>query len=94
MIPHLHSYEHSSPGCLVADIRRPEGGLALPVWLRSEGATIPVIFIFRHGDVAMAVQAGQAGAFDLIEKPFSDELLLDRIQKALEHDRKTRQDER
>jgi FixJ family two-component response regulator len=34
----------------------------------------------------MAVRAVQAGAFDFIEKPFNDQDLLDRIQKAIAFD--------
>jgi FixJ family two-component response regulator len=48
---------------------------------------IPVIFITGHGDVAMAVEAMQMGAFDFVQKPFRDQDLLDRIQKALVLDR-------
>jgi len=87
----LESYEESKPGCLVADVRMPGmSGLALLEQLRTDGVTIPVILISGHGDVSMAVQAMKSGAFDFIEKPFSDDLLLDRIQKAVQLDRETR----
>jgi FixJ family two-component response regulator len=43
-----------------------------------------VILITGHGDVQMAVRALKAGAFDFVEKPFSDQLLLDRIHEAVE----------
>ncbi|UCF33996.1 MAG: response regulator transcription factor [Phycisphaerales bacterium] len=87
----LESYEESKPGCLVADVRMPGmSGLALLEQLRNDGVTIPVILLSGHGDVSMAVQAMKSGAFDFIEKPFSDDLLLDRIQKAVQLDRETR----
>jgi two-component system response regulator FixJ len=47
---------------------------------------VPIIFITGHGDVQMAVRAVQAGAFDFVEKPFNDQDLLDRIQRAIAHD--------
>ena len=39
----------------------------------------------------MAVRAVKAGAIDFIEKPFSDQLLLDRVRQALEIDRQARE---
>jgi two-component system response regulator DctR len=43
-----------------------------------------VIFLTGHGDVPTAVAAVKRGAFDFVEKPFSDNALVDRIEKALE----------
>jgi len=45
-----------------------------------------VIFITGHGDIPMAVEAMQHGAFDFLQKPFRDQDLIDRIQRALERD--------
>jgi RNA polymerase sigma factor (sigma-70 family) len=53
-------------------------------------AKLPIIFITGHGDIPMAVEAMQRGAVDFIPKPFRDDELLDRINKALENDRKNR----
>jgi FixJ family two-component response regulator len=47
---------------------------------------IPVVFITGHGDVPMAVEAMQLGAFDFLQKPFRDQDLIHRIQRALERD--------
>ncbi len=65
-------------------------GLELQEQLNLQGAIIPVIFITGHGDVPMAVEAMQAGAFDFLQKPFRDQDLIDRIQRALEKDRNNR----
>ena len=51
--------------------------------LRSDGIETPVIILTGHGDVPMAVRAVQTGAVDFIEKPFREQVLLDRIQQAL-----------
>jgi FixJ family two-component response regulator len=51
---------------------------------------MPVIFITGHGDVPMAVEAMQHGAFDFLQKPFRDQELIDRVQKALARDHETR----
>jgi FixJ family two-component response regulator len=44
-----------------------------------------------HGDIPMAVEAMQHGAFDFLQKPFRDQDLLDRIQKAIVRDAKLRE---
>ncbi len=87
----LQSYQPSQPGCLVLDVRMPAmSGLELQQQLNLRGAPIPVIFITGHGDIPMAVEAMQHGAFDFLQKPFRDQDLIDRIQKALAKDAKTR----
>ena len=87
----LASYDPLQPGCLVLDVRMPGmSGLELQQQLNLRGAVIPVIFITGHGDVPMAVAAMQQGAFDFLQKPFRDQDLMDRIQRALENDRANR----
>jgi two-component system, LuxR family, response regulator FixJ len=87
----LDKYDPAQPGCLVLDVRMPEmSGLELQEQLNLKGAVLPVIFITGHGDVPMAVEAMQAGAFDFLQKPFRDQELIDRIQRALDKDRTNR----
>jgi two-component system, LuxR family, response regulator FixJ len=87
----LDIYQPSHPGCLVLDVRMPGmSGLELQEQLNLRGATIPVIFITGHGDVPIAVEAMQHGAFDFLQKPFRDQDLIDRIQRALERDVRNR----
>jgi two-component system, LuxR family, response regulator FixJ len=87
----LAAFDPTQPGCLVLDIRMPAmSGMELQQQLNLRGATIPVIFITGHGDVPMAVEAMQHGAFDFLQKPFRDQDLIDRVQKALARDRETR----
>jgi DNA-binding NtrC family response regulator len=45
---------------------------------------MPVIFITGHADVPMTVRAMKSGAFEFLTKPFSDDVLLNAIQDALE----------
>ncbi|MBK6677706.1 MAG: response regulator transcription factor [Rhodocyclaceae bacterium] len=84
----LDQYDATKPGCLVLDVRMPGmSGLELQERLAARGGYHPpIIFITGHGDVQMAVRAVQAGAFDFVEKPFNDQDLLDRIQRAIAHD--------
>ncbi len=57
-------------------------GLELQQELNRRGVTLPVIVMTGHGDVPIAVRAMKAGASDFIEKPFSDELLLECVRRA------------
>ncbi len=79
----LDAYKGNSPGCLVLDIRMPGmSGLELQQELNARGIDLPVIVLTGHGNVQVAVHAMKAGAIDFIEKPFNNELLLDRLQRA------------
>jgi two-component system response regulator FixJ len=88
----LDGYAAAKPGCLVLDVRMPGmSGIELQERLTVQRIRIPIIFITGHGDVQMAVRAVQAGAFDFIEKPFNDQDLLDRIQRAIAVDSERRE---
>ncbi|OGT12575.1 MAG: hypothetical protein A3F73_10390 [Gallionellales bacterium RIFCSPLOWO2_12_FULL_59_22] len=79
-------------GCMLLDIRMPGmSGMELLEALKYSGITLPVIIITGHGDVPMAVRALKHGAFDFIQKPFNAQELLDRVNAALELDKKNRQ---
>ena len=87
----LESYHPSRPGCLVLDVRLPGmSGLRLQDELIARGITLPIIFISGHGDLAMAVEAMKKGAYDFMEKPVGDQMLLDRINAALSEDQRRR----
>ena len=76
-----------APSCLLLDVRMPgTSGLVLFERLIERGLTsaLPVIFLTGHGDVPTAVAAVKRGAFDFVEKPFSDNALVDRVLQALE----------
>ena len=85
------SYQPHRPGCLLLDVRMPGmSGLELQERLVAKQIRLPIIIITGHADVRMAVRAIKAGAVDFIEKPFSDQALLDRIQAAIAQDLKLR----
>lgn len=80
-------------GCLLLDIRMPGmSGMMLQERLNEQHCMLPIIFITGHGDITMAVEAMQQGAFDFMEKPFREFDLLSKIEKALEQDRQSRMD--
>ena len=75
-----------APSCLLLDVRMPgTSGLVLFERLVDRGLTqaLPVIFLTGHGDVPTAVASVKRGAFDFVEKPFSDNALVDRVEQAL-----------
>jgi len=72
-------------GAVITDIRMPDmDGLELFARLSRMDADLPVILVTGHGDIPMAVQAIQAGAYDFIAKPFAAERLVQSARRALE----------
>jgi FixJ family two-component response regulator len=83
----LDLYRPEQPGCLLLDVRMPGmSGLDLQAELGFRSITLPIIIITGYAEVPIAVRAMKAGALDFIEKPFSDEALLQRIRKAISLD--------
>ena len=88
----LHAYDPTQAGCVVLDLRMPRvSGLRVQETLTARNASIPLIFITGYGEVAVAVQAMKAGAMDFLEKPFSEQMLLDCIEQAMARDAQMRQ---
>lgn len=77
----LEHYRPDQAGCVLTDVRMPGlGGLQLQETLKQRGYAIPVIIMTAYGDVSTAVRAMKAGAVDFLEKPYSDQALLDLIE--------------
>jgi len=87
----LQAYGIDMQGCIVLDVRMPRmGGLELQQELNRRGCTLPLIFMTGHGDVPMAVEAMRAGALDFVQKPFNDEDMIRRVQRALDQNSRDR----
>ncbi len=81
----FNQFESSRKGCLILDVRMPGmSGMELQEKLSSMETLLPIIMISGHGEIPMAVKAVQNGAIDFLQKPFSDQQLLDRISQAME----------
>ena len=81
----LARYDGQSPGCLLLDLRMPVmSGLELQEKLLAMGSLLPIIFLTAHGDVATAVKAVKSGAVDFLQKPFHDQELIDKINRAMQ----------
>jgi DNA-binding NtrC family response regulator len=71
------------PGVVVSDIKMPGmDGMAFLKKLMSVDSGLPVILITGHGDVPMAVEAMQVGAYDFLEKPFNPDRMTELAKKA------------
>lgn len=83
----LASYDGISHGCVILDMRMPNvSGLDVQDRLRERGADIPVIVLTGFGEIPVCTKSVQAGAFDFIVKPPSDDELLERIGLAIIED--------
>jgi len=71
--------------CVVTDVKMPgmDGEEFLEEVIR-RGFAPPIIMITGHGDVAMAVRCLKAGAYDFVEKPFEDDVLIACVGRAVE----------
>jgi two-component system response regulator FixJ len=75
---------HLSGGCVLLDVKMPGiSGLEVQARLRAIGFVLPIIVLTGQGDIQTAVLAMKAGAFDFLEKPYEDEVLLAAIEAAL-----------
>ena len=87
----LESYTPERVGCVLTDLRMPGmTGLELQTALRERHIELPVVVLTAHGDVATARAALKNGAFDFLEKPVDDAMLLDVLHNALRVDRERR----
>jgi len=79
--------------CLVLDVRMPGlSGVGLQERLGKLGRVVPIIFVSAHGDVPMVARAMREGAFDFLQKPFNEQVLLDRVLEAVQLAARRRQE--
>ena len=80
----LKSEKRHDTSCLILDVQMPGiSGLQLQTRLARDGHSIPVIFITAYDDNQSRRQAMQAGAVAFLDKPFTDDQLLQAIRSAL-----------
>jgi FixJ family two-component response regulator len=87
----VETYRNEWPGCVLTDLRMPGmTGLELQAVLRGRAVELPVVVLTAHGDVATARAALKNGAFDFLEKPVDDAMLLEVLRSALRADHQRR----
>lgn len=88
----IDAWNSDMAGCLVLDIRMPGmNGMELQRRLNERNSILPIIFVTGHGDVPMAVEAMQQGAVDFVQKPYREQELLEKIERAFRLDSDNRQ---
>jgi FixJ family two-component response regulator len=81
---YLSSEQPRRAGCLILDVRMPgRSGIELQRQLIANHSEIPVVFITAHEEQTIRVQALEVHARAVLIKPFSEEALLNAIDKAL-----------
>ncbi len=84
----LKTFNSTQPSLVLLDIwlnnSKLDGFNTLEKFL-SINNSIPIIMISGHGNIETAVNSIKKGAYDFIEKPFDSELLIFKIEKALEN---------
>ncbi|MEL4177691.1 response regulator transcription factor [Roseateles sp. PN1] len=86
LLAHLDAQPKAAPprGVFLLDVRmEPMSGTRLHDELLARRLRNPVLFLTGHGDIPMVVEALKKGAFDFLEKPYSDNALADRLEQAL-----------
>ncbi|MBL8551590.1 MAG: response regulator [Hyphomonadaceae bacterium] len=80
----LARVDELEPGCIVTDVRMPGmDGLDLVRRLNALAVPHPVIVLTGHADVPLAVEAMKLGVLEFLEKPFTDDALLQAVNAAL-----------
>ncbi|MGH8802899.1 MAG: response regulator transcription factor [Casimicrobiaceae bacterium] len=80
----LAAVDSKHSGCVLLDLRMPGvDGLAAQAELTARGITMPVVVLTAHGDAASARASLKAGAYDFLEKPADEALLVRTIEAAL-----------
>lgn len=91
----LQTIDAAKTECVVSDMRMPRlSGLDLLSRLQHRDPELPVVLLTGHGDVPLAVEAMQAGAYHFLEKPYDAEQLVSLLDNAVERRRLKREIER
>lgn len=81
---YLSSEQPRRADCLILDVRMPgRSGIELQRQLIANHSEIPVVFITAHEEQSIHVQTLEGYARAVLIKPFSEEALLNAIDKAL-----------
>ena len=83
----LEAYRPEWRGCVLTDLQMPGmSGLELQKTLQERGILLPVVVLTAYGDVPTTRVAMKGGAFDFLEKPINDDVLLDVLKNAIRED--------
>lgn len=84
----LQRVSERSFDAIVTDLQMPEmDGLGLLDGIVPIDDQVPVVVMTAYGTIETAVQAMKRGAYDYLTKPFSGDILLQTVERAIEHSR-------
>jgi two-component system response regulator FixJ len=79
----LEKLDPAVPACILLDIHMPQmDGIEVQRELLDRGVNFPVVVLTGQGDVSVAVQAMKNGAFEFLEKPYLNDVLLEATRDA------------
>ncbi|MBU0946916.1 MAG: sigma-54 dependent transcriptional regulator [Proteobacteria bacterium] len=82
ILPALTEFEYAA---VITDIKMPGmDGIELLDHIKKNDPELPVIMITGHGDVSMAVSSIKDGAYDFLQKPVDEDVLLASLSRAVE----------
>jgi FixJ family two-component response regulator len=78
----------AGPACVLLDMRMDGmSGLEVQEALRQDARDVPIVFLSGHGTVPIATRGMKQGARDFLEKPVHPRILIEAIERAIDHDR-------
>ena len=81
----LEQLKTAAPDIVLTDIRMPGiGGIDILKAAKEQDPETPVILMTAHTDLQSAIQAVKQGAFDYIQKPFSNDEMVECCRRAAE----------
>ncbi len=81
----LSAVAENEYAAVITDIKMPGiDGMDLLTHIHTIDPELPVIMITGHGDVAMAVRAMQKGAYDFLQKPVDEDVMMASLSRAVE----------
>jgi two-component system, NtrC family, C4-dicarboxylate transport response regulator DctD len=81
----LEEISENDYAAVITDIKMPAmDGLQFLAHLKAIDKELPVIMITGHGDIALAVTAIKSGAYDFLQKPVDEDVLLACLVRAVE----------
>jgi FixJ family two-component response regulator len=79
----LEAAELQQPGCILLDVQMPDmDGLSVQRALLERQVELPMLFLTGSSAIRHAVEAMRSGAVDFVEKPFDNDDLLRRVERA------------
>lgn len=84
---YLDQFDPNELGCIVLDMRMPGmSGLELQAELKRRGAKIPILMVTAYAEVPTVVRALKDGVAEFLQKPFREDDLLEKVERAIEGD--------